>query len=474
LATSVSHHKEITMNHRRLQSMLDFSVSRRRALRGAAGAAGAVAAGGAIGHQAMGSSGSQRSIASRAQGGELLFTSTQLVPIEEAEAMRNTILADFDGAVEFIPEEPGPFVDRVTAEAQSGKGAVGVLGGLHGDFSAFVEQDLLLELTDLATELESRGFNPEYLELARFGTKEVYYIPWMQAMYIMAAHRDALEYLPEGLTEETLQTDLTYDLLAAWGKNINDNAGQLLGFPAAEDGLIHRFLQGYSYPSFTGGLNTTFASADAVTMWEWFKQAWAATNPQALTYSNMDDPLLSGEVLVAWDHTARLINALTETPDDFITFPAPRGPQGLGNMPALAGLAIPRTAPDVEGSRALIDFLTMPETQTLTLQEVAFFPTVEVALPTDLNAGTQKEADAVAATTSDPMSLTSLLPVGLGEQSGAYNKVFRDSLTSILIDGEDVQTVLDTQKVNLQAVLDTASAPCWTPDPASNGTCKVG
>jgi multiple sugar transport system substrate-binding protein len=143
-------------------------------------------------------------------------------------------------------------------------------------------------------------------------------------------------------------------------------------------------------------------------------------------------------------------------------------------MPALAGLAIPRTAPDAEGSRALIDFLTMPETQTLTLQEVAFFPTVEVALPTDLNAGTQKEADAVAATTADPDSLTSLLPVGLGEQSGAYNKVFRDSLTSILIDGEDVQTVLDTQKVNLQAVLDTASAPCWTPDPAGTGTCQVG
>lgn len=462
------------MDHRRVQSMLDFSISRRRALRNAAGAAGAVTAGGALGHGAFASGGSRRSSATRAQDGELLFTSTQLVPIEEAEAMRNTILAGFDRPVEFIAEEPGPFVDRITAEAQSGEGSVGLLGGLHGDFSSLVEQDLLLELTDLATELESRGFDPDYLELARYGTDQVYYIPWMQAMYIMAAHRDALEYLPEGLTEEGLQTDLTYEQLAAWGANMADNAGQLLGFPAAEDGLIHRFLQGYSYPSFTGGLNTTFASADAVTMWEWFKGAWAATNPQALTYSNMDDPLLSGEVLVAWDHTARLINALTETPDDFITFPAPRGPEGLGNMPALAGLAIPRTAPDAEGSRALIDFLTTPETQTLTLQEVAFFPVVEVALPADLNAGTQKEADAVAATTADPNSLTSLLPVGLGEQNGAYNKVFRDSLTSILIDGEEIQTVLDTQKANLQSVLDTASAPCWSPDPESDGTCQVG
>lgn len=453
------------MDHRRTQSLLDFSISRRRALQGAAGAAGAVAVGGALGHGA---------IASRAQGGELLFTSTQLVPIEEAEAMRNTILSGFGSPVEFIAEEPGPFVDRITAEAQSGQGSVGVLGGLHGDFSSLVEQDLLLELTDLAATLESRGFNADYLELAKYGTDQVYYIPWMQAMYIMAAHRDALEFLPEGLTEEGLQTDLTYDLLAAWATNINDNAGQLFGFPAAEDGLIHRFLQGYSYPSFTGGLNTTFASPEAVTMWEWMKQAWAATNPQALTYSNMDVPLLSGEVLVAWDHTARLINALTETPDDFVTFPAPRGPEGLGNMPALAGLAIPRTAPDAEGSRALIDFLTTPETQTLTLQEVAFFPVVTVELPADLNAGTQKEADAVAATTTDPQSLTSLLPVGLGEQNGAYNKVFRDTLTSIVIDNEDIQTVLTTQKTNLQGVLDTVEATCWSPDPESTGTCQVG
>ncbi|MDQ3539126.1 MAG: hypothetical protein M3440_00420, partial [Chloroflexota bacterium] len=86
------------MDHRRTQSLLDFSISRRRALQGAAGAAGAVTAGGALGHGATGS---------RAQGGELLFTSTQLVPIEEAEAMRNTILSGFGSPVEFIAEEPG-------------------------------------------------------------------------------------------------------------------------------------------------------------------------------------------------------------------------------------------------------------------------------------------------------------------------------------------------------------------------------
>jgi multiple sugar transport system substrate-binding protein len=440
------------------------TLTRRNALQGAAGAAGALSLGVTLGSQAS----------LRAQDDEIIFLSTQLSPIEEAEKMRNSILANFDLSVDFIPEAPGPFFDRVAAEAEAGSGSVGVLGGLHGDFAGLVEQGLLADLTDLADQLADRGLIAEYLELGRFGGDSVYYIPWMQASYIMCAHRDALEHLPEGLTEEGLQTDLTYEQLTAWGQALNDALGPVLGFPGGEDGLIHRFFQGYAYPSFTGGLNTTFNNADAVAMWEWFTGAWELSNPQGLTYNNMDVPLQSGEVLVAWDHTARLINALRETPDDFVTFPAPRGPYGLGQMPALAGLAIPNSAPNPEGSRALIDYLTLAETQLTTLREVAFFPAVEVELPEDLDPGIQKEADAIQATVSDPNVLTSLLPVGLGEQNPAYNKVFRDSFQAIAIDDNDIQSVLDEQAEILQGVLDAAGASCWTPDPESDGVCQVG
>ncbi|HEV2073504.1 MAG TPA: ABC transporter substrate-binding protein [Thermomicrobiales bacterium] len=449
-------------------------VTRRDALRGTAGIAGAATVGAALSRGVTAAPRTNREYSSRAQNGEIIFLSSQLTPIEEAEKMRNSILSGFDGSVEFVPEDPGPFVDRVTAEAQSGSGSVGVVGGLHGDFAQFVEQDLLEDLTDLADQLADRGFIEDYLELGRYGTESVYYIPWMQATYIMCAHRDALEYLPEGLTEETLSTDLTYEQLTQWGESLNENIGPVLGFPAGEDGLIHRFFQGYAYPSFTGGLNTTFSGPEAVAMWEWFRSAWAVTNPQALTYNNMDVPLQSGEVLVAWDHTARLINALRETPDDFVTFPAPRGPEGLGYLPAIAGLAIPKSAPDKESSRALIDYLTMPETQLTTLQEVAFFPVVDVELPEDLEAGIQAEADAIQATTSAENAITSLLPVGLGEQNGTYNKVFRDTFTAIAVDENDIQPVLDEQSQVLQEVLNTAEAECWAPDPESDGVCQVG
>lgn len=444
-----------------------WRFSRRGLLRTGAGAAGAMAIGGLNTTRSA-------AVPVRQDGEPIVFLSNQLTPVAEAEAMRNAILADFEGEVEFIAEDAGPFVDRVRAEAEAGQGSVGVLGALHGDLALFQADGLLADLTDLGTELQDRGFVAEYLELARLGGEQLNYIPWMQASYIMAARREALDYLPDGVDEEALQTSLTYEQLAAWATAINEAEGPRFGLPASDDGLINRFLQGYAYPSFTGGVNTTFASESAVAMWEWLVDVWQYADPQSVTYANMSEPMLSGSVWLAWDHTARLINALRETPDDFVTFPAPRGPEGLGFMPVLAGLAIPATAPDMEASRSLIEYLTRPEVQQTTLREVAFFPTIEGELPADLPQGIQAEADAVAATTSSPDALPALLPVGLGAQSDAYSEVFRNAFRAIILDGGDIQEVLTAEAANLQAVLDAAGASCWAPDPPSEGVCQVG
>ena len=55
----------------------------------------------------------------------------------------------------------------------------------------------------------------------------------------------------------------------------------------------------------------------------------------------MQEPLLTGEVWVAFDHIARLADAFNQRPDDFVAFPAPAGPTGRGFMPVIAGIADP-------------------------------------------------------------------------------------------------------------------------------------
>jgi multiple sugar transport system substrate-binding protein len=405
--------------------------------------------------------------------GQIQFLSTQLAPIEEAEKFRNEILDGFEGSVRFVGDDnPATFADRVIAQERAGKVSISLLGGLHPHLASLAARNLLADLSDLGEELSGRGFNEDFLELARFGGNRLLFIPWMQATYIMAARREALEHLPGGAAVSSL----TYDQWREWGASIaSDEGSPRLGFPVADDGLIHRFFEGYAYPSYTGALNTAFTSSGAVAMWEWMGGTWQQTNPQSTTYAFMQEPLLSGEVWVAWDHTARLINAFTTDPDSFVAFPAARGPEGLGYMPVVAGLAIPKGAPNTQGARELISYLTRPETAATTLRAVAFLPPFEQQqeVAADVDPGIRAEVTAVQAMYGSRDVIPALSPVGLGEQEEAYNQVFRTTFEQIVLDGRDVGTTLDEQARSLQEVLNATKARCWRPDPASTGTCQV-
>jgi len=48
-------------------------------------------------------------------GGSLVFFSNQFKPVEEQAKMQDAILKDAPVKVEYIPEDPGPFNDRLNA-----------------------------------------------------------------------------------------------------------------------------------------------------------------------------------------------------------------------------------------------------------------------------------------------------------------------------------------------------------------------
>ncbi len=399
----------------------------------------------------------------------VVILSTQMVPEEEAAKMRDNIMANYGGDFEFIGSEGGPFVDTIRAEAQAGSGDTGVALALHGELSTLGAEDLLMDLSDVAAEVDVA---PAFMELGKLGTDQQLYIPMMQATYIMAARTEALEYLPEGADINAL----TWEQVAQWGANMYEATGErLLGFPFGEDGLRHRLFQGYLYPSFTGRVNNEFATQPGVAMWNWLLDTWQYVNPQSTTYGFMQEPLQSGEVWVAWDHTARLIDALNADPEGFVAFPSPAGPAGRAFMPVIVGLAVPKTAPDPEAAKEAIKYLLQPETQGVTLAEVSFFPVATGEVPADVGPGVQAEAAAISGQSSAADALPALLPIGLGDQGGAYSDVFKDALSAIVVDGGDPADVLAGLAPTLQGIFDSTGAPCWTPDEVVEGQpCVVG
>ena len=395
-----------------------------------------------------------------------LFWSTQAQPIEETQAMREQVLAGFPGGVDYQASDPGPWLTRLQAEAQAGSGSIAVLGALHGDFAGV--SDTLLDLSGMG--IDTGAVIPALMELGTLGGDEQKYIPWMQATYVMAANRKALEHLPEGADLNAL----TYDQLIAWMETLAaETGGPKFGFPAGPQGLKHRFFQGYLLPAYTGSMVTEFRSDEAEAAWEAFRRLWAVTSPASTNFGFMQEPLLTEEVWVAFDHTARLADAFNQRPDDFVAFPAPAGPAGRAFMPVIAGMAVPATAPDPEASAAVIAYMLEPETQVATLRATNFFPVMEVALPDDMPASVLASGAAIAAMTGAEDALPALLPVGLGDLGGQFNQVYVDAFERIVLGGQDIRTVLDSQAETLRGLMDQAGAPCWAPDAPSAGACPV-
>ena len=400
---------------------------------------------------------------------DVLFLSTQLRPVEEATKMRQSILKGA-GPVTFVAEEPPQFTVRMQAETEAGKRTVSLVGALHGEIGPLVPMGALQPIDDVAAKLSGRGIPASLMQLGKLGTPNQQYIPWIQATYVMAAHKSALAHLPAGADVNAL----TYDQLTAWAKAVNEKTGKRgLGFPAGPKGLMHRFFQGYFYPSFTGGVVSTFKSGDAEAGWAKLKELWQQVSPNSTSYDFMQEPLLAGEVLIAFDHIARLKDALAAKPNDFVTFPAPAGPKGRGYMPVVAGLSIPKGAPNRAGAVAVIEHLTKPETQLTTATEVGFFPVVEAELPATLPPGIKLLAGAVGATSGAKDALPSLLPIGLGAKGGEFNKVYMDAFQRIVLRGEPIKDVLAAQAKVLDGLMQETKAPCWAPDKPSTGPCPV-
>jgi multiple sugar transport system substrate-binding protein len=345
-----------------------------------------------------------------------------------------------------------------------------VVGALHGELQPLVSLDALVPLDELAGKLAGRGIPDALLALGKFGTPHQLYIPWMQASYIMVANKEALPYLPAGADINALR----YDQLAAWAGTVEQKTGKrLLGFPAGPQGLMHRFFEGFLYPSYTGGVVVPFRSEAAEAMWMQFALLWKSVNPNSTSYNFMREPLLSGDVWIGFDHVARVIDTLRRKPDEFVAFPAPAGPKGRGYMPVLAGLAVLKGAADVSGAMALIDYLTQPGTQIVTARSVGFFPVVKAELPPDLEPGLKLAAVAIENMESAKDALPALLPIGLGQRGGEFDKVFMDTFQLIVLRGQKPRAVLDREAETLNRLMTETGAPCWRPDPPGTSACQV-
>jgi len=107
------------------------------------------------------------------------------------------------------------------------------------------------------------------------------------------------------------------------------------------------------------------------------------------------------------------------------------------------------------------------------LKATNFFPVVDVTLPDDMPAAVRINGAAIATMSGSSDANPGLLPVGLGDLGGKFSQVYKDTFERIVLAGQDVRAVLDDQANTLRSIMEESGAPCWAPDPPSDGPCPV-
>jgi hypothetical protein len=92
---------------------------------------------------------------------------------------------------------------------KSGAPSISLIGALHGELAPLVPLGAPAPFDGMDEILKQQGIPAGMVTLARLGTDHLQYVPWMQATYIMAAAKQALQYLPAGAKLDSL----TYDQL---------------------------------------------------------------------------------------------------------------------------------------------------------------------------------------------------------------------------------------------------------------------
>ncbi len=396
------------------------------------------------------------------------FVSTQLVPAAERQFVEGKLLPEFERiygvAAKFLPLSYAEASNRIEAEQKAGKVVVNLYADLQSNIDRLASKGFLMDMKPYTFKGRTFIKTLEKYAYAR-GIKE--FIPWLQATYVFVVNKKAFDYLPKGLKKEDViygTEKWTYDALLEWARNITIKTGQkLLGFPMGPSSLWHRFLHGYLYPSFTGAQAIKFDSVRAVEMWEYLKKLFKYIHPSSSTWNSMDEPLLRGEVLLAWDHTARIKNAIVEKPDDFVVVPVPAGPMGRGYIVVLVGLSIPKNAPNVDEALKLIDYLTSPDVQVEILKESGFFPVVEEATGYIPEGALKILAQGVVNQSKTKDSIVAFIP-SLGPKGGEYTQAYRVAFRRIVIEGEDPASVIKEIGEKIRQMFKETGAPVPYPD----------
>src|SRR6185437_7058913 len=125
--------------------------------------------------------------------GTVGFLSTQFTPVEERQRFEQVLRSQLPVPVAYNPVEGGVFTTTIKSQAQARNVRTALIGGLYNDLAPLA--DAFDDVGGLLSQLSGAGYPHEILKLTTLGGTTPKFVPWMQATYIVAVNKQALQWL---------------------------------------------------------------------------------------------------------------------------------------------------------------------------------------------------------------------------------------------------------------------------------------
>lgn len=280
-------------------------------------------------------------------------------PPEEQEFVINNVLKDFetqnDCTIDFSIVNDNDMLKRAKVQQSTNHVSTDVIIAYVAKFPEWVKNGYVDDLTSYVASWKDRTFSKGFEKLTIFDGKQ-YFLPIGADVYLLAANKKALKYLPSGVDVQNITWKQVVDWAIAIKKG--EGVGKFAWTGVPQKMLIYQF--GSMVLSYGGGFPDV-DSAGAIKAWQQAVRLQHAFTPAVKTYDNVVPAMKRGEAWLTVTHNARVGQIYESNPNQFVIAPAPIGPAGRGAIAGTSGLAIMKNAPHKALAVKFLEYMTRPD-----------------------------------------------------------------------------------------------------------------
>lgn len=303
--------------------------------------------------------------AEEAEGGTLKIMCTNASQPQEKEYITSSFLEGFkeetgiNVEVDFLTQADG--IKKIQTEQETGNIVSDLLIVDTANMAPYVNGGWLEDISETVD-----GTGVTYTTMFDDSTNKDsarYFVPMSFDVYITIANVKALDYLPDGLTQEDVENGLTWEQYADWAIAIAEGEGEgKTMLPTSMDGsqLLYpmggmSLAYGGSFPEFTSqgfkdamGVIAKMAEADA----------FYANQDQ---YNAVTEPLDKGDVWLTFTHMGPAGTSYNAAPNNFVIGAAPKGSKGAGSTAGAWCVGIQKGSENAQAAQKFIEYISDPE-----------------------------------------------------------------------------------------------------------------